>query len=256
MTGAGWENPLHPDPIDRTSIRQRPRGWPIMYQTWDKLLFLHWPVEPRWLRPLIPAGLEIDTWDGSAWLGVTPFSLRGMRAPLTPALPIVSTSLELNVRTYVHRDGVPGIWFLSLDASNVLAVWGARLGFSLPYFRAAMKMHTDGDRINFHSTRTHSGAVPAEFEASWQVGARVPQPAPETRDFFLIERYCLYSSAGNRLYRARVHHRPWPLCSAVVGSLNAKIIESSGLPPPTQAPLVHAQAESLHVGVWPPAAVD
>ena len=238
--------------INRTAIRQRPKGWPIMHQTWDKLLFLHWPVEADQLRQLIPAELEIDTWDGTAWLGVTPFTIRGVRPPLLPALPALSTSHELNVRTYVHKDGVPGVWFLSLDASNALAVWGARVSFFLPYFRAKMELQATGSQLDFHGVRTHDGAAPAEFQASWRLGPRLPEAMPDTRDFFLIERYCLYTSSGDHLYRARIHHQPWPLCHADVERLNSSVIESHGLPSPQQPPLVHAQAEPLQVWVWPP----
>lgn len=238
--------------IDRVSVRQPPCGWPVMYQTWDQLLFLHWPVDPERVRPLIPSGLEIDTWHGSAWLGVTPFTIRGIRPPLTPPLPRLSTSHELNVRTYVHRDGVPGVWFLSLDASNALAVWGARVSFSIPYYRAAMMLQLNGDRRNFHSLRTHRGAVPAEFRSAWRVGQRLPEAVPGTQEFFLIERYCLYSFDGKRLYRANIHHRPWPLYRADVEELTSTMIQSHGLPAPQQEPLVHALGEPLHVRIWPP----
>jgi uncharacterized protein len=115
--------------IDRLCVRNRPRGWPVIYQTWDKLLFLHWPIEVERLRPLLPAALQIDTWQGTAWIGMTPFTISGIRPPLVPPLPVISTTHELNVRTYVHNDGVPGVWFLSLDACNRFAVWAARLGY-------------------------------------------------------------------------------------------------------------------------------
>lgn len=238
--------------IDRASIRRRPGGWPIMYQTWDKLLFLHWPVAVDQLRPLIPAGLGIDTWQGMAWVGVTPFTIHAIRPPLAPALPVLSNSHELNVRTYVHRDGVPGVWFLSLDASNVLAVWGARLGYALPYFHAAIEMDTYQKRVDFRSVRKHRGAAPAEFQATWQTEERLPDAALGTRDFFLIERYCLYSSNGRSLYRARIFHQPWPLCAATLDSINSSMLQSHALVPLEETPLVHAQAEPLRVGVWPP----
>lgn len=238
--------------IDRISIRQRPAGSPIMHQTWDKLLFLHWPVEVDVLRRLLPKGLEIDTWNGTAWIGVTPFTIRGIRPPMMPSLPLVSASHELNVRTYVHRDGVPGVWFFSLDASNRLAVRGARVGFSLPYFDADMRLETGDDRIQFRSVRTHRKAAPAEFHAAWQVGPRLPEAVPGTREFFLIERYCLYSASAGRLYHARIHHRPWPLRRVQVERLNSSMLQANGLPEPQQAPLVHAQADPLEVWVWPP----
>ena len=113
--------------IDCLSVRARPAGWPIMYQSWGKLLFLHWPVPGDLLRPLIPEPLAIDTFDGTAWVGITPFTMWGVRPVFSPSLPFLSESHEMNVRTYVHLDGIPGIWFFSLDANNPVAVWGQGL---------------------------------------------------------------------------------------------------------------------------------
>jgi uncharacterized protein len=108
--------------VDRLSVRSRPPGRPIMYQSWGGLLFMHWPVPARSLRPLIPDPLAIDTLDGVAWVGITPFTTWGLRPVLLPAIPLLSESHEINVRTYVHLDGIPGVWFFSLDANNPLAV--------------------------------------------------------------------------------------------------------------------------------------
>jgi uncharacterized protein YqjF (DUF2071 family) len=222
-----------------------------MYQSWGKLLFMHWPISVERLRPLIPSRLTIDTYDGSAWIGMTPFTMWGVRPVLLLPLPVLSNSHELNVRTYVHLDGVPGVWFLSLDASNALAVWGARLGFSLPYFRARMQLKEHNQTIHFTSTRTHAGAPPAEFNATWRIGDPLPQAEPGSLDFFLIERYCLYSIRGEQLYRARIFHHPWPLRQAGLVSFSSTMLESHGLPVPPQAPLLHQQAKPLQVGVWP-----
>jgi uncharacterized protein len=126
--------------IDRLSIRTCPPGWPVMYQTWDQLLFLHWPVAAERLRPLIAPQLSLDTFEGRAWVSMTPFTMRGIRPICLPSLPLVSRSHELNVRTYVLLDGVPGVWFFSLDASNTLVVFGARVALGLPYFRAHMRL--------------------------------------------------------------------------------------------------------------------
>src|SRR5215211_3970667 len=157
-----------------------------MMQTWGKLLFLHWRVPAGLLRPLVPAGLEIDLFDGSAWVGMTPFTMWGIRPPLLPALPLVSRSHELNVRTYVHRDGIPGVWFLSLDASNALAVLGARLAFHLPYFHARMRLDEAGSAIRFSSRRAHPRAPRAALEAEWSRGEPLGEARPDTLDFFLV----------------------------------------------------------------------
>ena len=242
--------PPEPSDIDRVTLTQRPSGWPVMHQTWDKLLFLHWPIEPARLRPLIPAPLQIDTFDGAAWVGVTPFTMRGVRPPLVPPLPVASRTHELNVRTYVHLDGVPGVWFLSLDASSALAVWGARLSYFLPYYRAAQSMRVRGERVAFRSRRKHRGAPAADFHATWIMGEPLPTAAPGTRDFFLIERYCLYAARRGQIYRARIHHQPWPLREARLEDLNSTMVQSHGLSGLGPGPLLHALAEPLDVWVW------
>ena len=238
--------------IDRLSIRSRPSGPPIMHQTWHELLFLHWPVAPDLLRALVPPGLELDLHEGVAWIGVTPFTITGIRPVFLPPIPPRSDSHELNVRTYVHKEGVPGVWFLSLDASNPLAVSGARLGFHLPYFRASMRLEEEGGTVRFSSRRTDAGAPPAHLEAAWTRRDRSPDAEPASLAFFLIERYCLYSAHGERISRARIHHSPWPLSRAEVTRLSSTMLESHGLPTPTAAPLIHAQAAPLHVEIWRP----
>jgi uncharacterized protein YqjF (DUF2071 family) len=236
--------------IDRLSIRTRPSGWPVMYQSWGKLLFMHWPVAEELLRPRIAARLSIDTFAGRAWVGVTPFTMWGIRPTFVPPLPVLSTSHELNVRTYVHLDGVPGVWFLSLDASNALAVWGARVAYLLPYFRARMQLQEHNSLIHFTSTRTHAGAPAARFDATWTGGDSLPAAAPGSLDFFLIERYCLYTARRGQLYRGRIFHPPWPLRQVERLSFASTMLESHGLPTPPQAPLLHAQAKPLQVGIW------
>lgn len=223
-----------------------------MYQTWAKLLFMHWPVSEEALRPLIPDPLTIDTFDDTAWIGITPFTMWGVRPRGVPALPLVSTSHEINVRTYVHHEGVPGVWFLSLDASNPLAMLGARLGFGLPYFQALMTLDEQDGRIRFTSRRLHPGGEPASFDTTWHRGEERPPAQPGSRAFLLIERYCLYAMRAGRLFRTRIFHDPWPLCRAELDGYQSTMLESHGLTVPSGEPLLHAQAAPLTVGIWPP----
>jgi uncharacterized protein YqjF (DUF2071 family) len=236
--------------IDRLSIRTRPPGWPVMCQSWGALLFLHWPMAAERLRPLIARRLSLDTFEGRAWVSVTPFTMWGIRPIFFPPLPMLSTSHELNVRTYVHLDGTPGVWFLSLDASNALAVWGARVAYGLPYFRARMQLKEHHSGMRFTSTRTHPGAPPAQFEAAWAGGESLPPASPDSLDFFLTERYCLYAARGDQLVRVRIFHDPWPLRRVERLSFTSTMLEAQGLPTPAEAPLLHAQGESLRVGIW------
>jgi len=236
--------------IDRLAPRLRPSGWPVLHQRWHGLVFLHWPMPAEALRALLPAGIEIDLFEGEAWVGVTPFSVSRMRPSLLPPLPLLSEAHEINVRVYVVRDGVPGIWFPSLEITNPLAKWGARIAYRLPYFRAAMRVGQRGEAFSFQSERTD--APPAAFDLEWRLGAPCAPAQPGTLEFFLIERYVLYSGAGGRLLRARIHHRPWPLREATVLRLASTLLDADGLPAPATPPLAHAQAEPFDVEVWPP----
>lgn len=221
-----------------------------MHQHWGKLLFMHWRIDAELLRPLIPSPLSIDTFDGAAWIGEIPFTMWGVRASLLPAIPGTSAFHELNVRTYVHFNGAPGVWFFSLDAAHRLAVWGARKFYYLPYFNADMSLEQTGRGIDYSSRRTDKRGPQAEFQARWIIGGPLPQSPPESIEFFLTERYCLYSAHGGQLYRSRIFHEPWPLSTAKVDSHRSTMIESIGLRQPKSEPLLH-YAESIAVDIWP-----
>jgi len=237
--------------IDRLAVRHRPSGLPLLHQRWSRLLFLHWRLAPQDVRPLVPATLELDLDDGMAWVALTVFHVSRMRPPLLPPIPGLSDGEEINLRTCVHRDGVPGLWFLSLDFTNALAVWGARLAYRLPYYQARMKASVHDDRASFQSERTHAGAPPATFDATWHLGEPAPEARPGTLDFFLVERYALWSGPAAQCH-ARIHHRPWPLRRATLSHLHSTLLEAAGLPTPNEAPLLHAQAFAFDVDVWPP----
>lgn len=231
-------------------MRKRPGLVPLMHQSWRKLLFMHWQLRPELLRPHIPQPLQIDTFDGKAWLGITPFVVRNSRPSFLPPFPWLSDFNEVNVRTYVHYQGVPGVWFFSLDADSLLAVWGARAGFRLPYRLARMTFREDGDRIFYTSRRFACSAGPAELEACWRKGEHLGEAQQETLEFFLVERYCLYAAAGKHLYRARIHHEPWKLHTAELVSCRAKMLEGQGLPNPHGEPLLH-YSEIQDTAIWP-----
>ena len=231
-------------------MRERPAGRPNMYQHWGKLLFMHWRIDEKLLRPLIPAQLEIDTFDGSAWIGVVPFTMWGIRASFLPAIPGTSAFHELNVRTYVHHRGVPSVWFFSLDAANKLAVWGARKFYHLPYFNAQMSLLQTNNTISYSSVRKDGRGAAAELQATWSIGETLPPTLPGSLEFFLTERYCLDAEHHGKLYRARIHHQRWPLRSAKLISLNSTMVESHGLPSFAHNPLVHYAGE-LSVEIWP-----
>ena len=238
-----------PVDLDRLTPRQRPSGQPLMHQSWGKLLFMHWRVDTAQLRPLIPKELELDTFDGSAWIAVVPFTMWDTRAlpPYLPAVPWLSAMHELNVRTYVHLAGVPGVWFFSLDCNSRTAVLGARTFFHLPYYHADIDLQQNTANIDYSLRRRGKSA--AEFRAEWTIGEVLPVSQPDSLEFFLTERYYLYSQHAGKLYSGQIHHHPWPLQKATLSSYRSTMIESCGLTTPTDAPLLH-YAEELTVDIW------
>ena len=241
---------MHPA-LDTTDHRpwpipERPWSW---RQTWCDLLFAHWPVPVERLRSLVPSSLTIQEFDRTAWIGVVPFRMEGvMRRPL-PDLPWVSAFPELNVRTYVERDGKAGVWFFSLDATNSLAVWAARRFFHLPYFHASMRVVPRGDAIDYRSHRTSDNAA---FEARYEPAGGPYTATPGTLEHWLTERYCLFAeSPDRRIFRTDVHHRPWPLQRAQAGITRNTMLEPHGLDVRNGVPLLHF-ARRLDVIVWSP----
>lgn len=239
------------------------RPWPlppgpwIMAQTWRNLMFAHWPVAAGAVRPLVPAGLVLQTFEGRAWVGITPFVLTGLRPRATPAIPVVSRFAEINVRTYVTAGGKPGVFFFSLDAGSALAVAAARALYFLPYFRARFTVRAGASgSIEYSSRRTHLGAPRAEFSAEYRPTGEVAAPVDGTLDAWLTERYCLYAvDRRGRLHRAEIHHAPWPLQPAEAEIRRNTMTAGLGFDLPDVAPLLHF-ARRLDVHVWPPAAVD
>ncbi|WP_193214022.1 YqjF family protein [Luteolibacter marinus] len=202
-----------PSTSDRLATRERPTGHPVMKQRWSRILFLHWQVDPALLQVLLPPGLHLDLHEGKAWLGIVPFYMERIRPVYLPPVPGVSWFLELNVRTYVHDDaGVPGVWFFSLDCNQPLAVELARRAFHLPYQHARMSCRSLGSVTEYDCRRRSMDAT-----ARYRYGPVGPasEAAPGTLEFFLAERYVLYSSgADGSLHEGRVHHAPYRVAPA------------------------------------------
>jgi uncharacterized protein YqjF (DUF2071 family) len=226
------------------------RSW-VMAMQWHHLLFAHWPVAVEALRPLIPAELAIDTFDGEAWIGIVPFVMRNVHPRGVPSVPGLSSFPEINVRTYVTIGGKPGVWFFSLDAANTLAVALARARFHLPYFNADMACTvTAGEGVTYGSIRTHPGARAAAFNARYDATGEPAPAEPGTRDHWLTERYCLYAvDPQGKLLRADVHHRPWPLRPAKAEIAQNTMALAADIDLPDTPPLLH-YAERLDVVAW------
>jgi uncharacterized protein YqjF (DUF2071 family) len=239
-----------PQDVDRLAARHRPKGQPVMHQTWGKLLFMHWRINENVLRPHIPEELEIDTYGGSAWIAIAPFTMWDIRAlpPYVPPVPGLSAAHELNVRTYVHYNGEPGVWFFSLDTNSSAAVLAARSIYHLPYHAAAIELKEHGKTIDYNLSREDDDP-PAEFKAVWKIGDPLPQAQPGSKEFFLTERYMLYTEHDDQLYRARIYHDPWPLQEAVLKKWGSSMLEANHLPQPPGDPIVH-YAEEISVEIW------
>lgn len=243
--------PPETDAIDRLAPTRRPSGPAVMRQHWARLLFLHWPVPAADLRDLVPRGLEIDTFEGEAWVGLVPFVVTGARPVLLPPVPGVSNFEEVNVRTYVHHGGRdPGVWFFSLDAASRIAVAAARGLFKLGYRHAEMSADTNGDSVRFRSRRRAPGPLPATCSVRYEPRGPVSTAVPGTREHFLIERYVLYAADGPRLYQARVHHEPYRVQAAAVDGLEEDLLAAGGIRRPSSRPLAHYASE-VDVEVFP-----
>ncbi len=232
------------------------RGWPpprepwAMRQTWNELLFAHWPVAPEELRRFVPAGLTLDTYDGQAWLSIAPFWMSGVRLRRLPTVPTTGRFGELNVRTYATTDGKGGVVFLSLDADSPLAVWAARTAFFLPYYSAHLDIRRKGETVVYASRRTHRGAPPGELTITYRPTGPVFTAETGSLDDWLTARYCLYSAdRAGRLYRGEIQHAPWPLQPATAQIMRNTLASGHGVTLPDVPPLLH-YAHRLDVLAW------
>lgn len=211
-------------------------------QTWNEHVFLHWPFEPAQLERLLPGSVELETYDGAAWLGVTAFLLTSLRLRGLPPLPGISSFPEVSVRTYVTRYGKPGLWYFALDAGSTLAVEAAKRVYRLPYARSQMRYVREGSRVHLESAR--AGAA---FSADYGGVGDAFTAEPGSLDGFLTERYCIYTEDGGRAYRAELHHPPWRLQRGV-----ATVDVNTFTPMPLPAPPAHVlYAERQDAVVWP-----
>ena len=222
-----------------------------MTQSWHDLLFAHWPVDARALQEKLPAGLPLDTFEGQAWIGVVPFYMTNVAPRGVPPVPFVSSFAELNVRTYVTLHGKPGVYFFSLDANSTLAVAAARTLFHLPYHTATMSAERQAAKVVYTSARNTKIDGVAEFAATYRPIGAVQTPQPGSLEYFLTERYCLYTvDSSFRAKRLEIHHWPWPLQAAEATIAVNTMTEAAGIRLPSIAPLLHF-ARRQDMVAWP-----
>jgi uncharacterized protein YqjF (DUF2071 family) len=244
------------DTIDRISPTLEPDQQVVMYQNWHHLLFVHWEIPVTELQALLPPRLTLDTYEGKAYAGLVPFTVTGARPVLMPPLPFISNFHEINVRTYVHLDGQhPGVWFFSLDASSSVAVSAARALYKLAYFTSTIQFDAKGETspfVEFNAQRTDErGTTPANAHLRYgPVEGPVFHAEPGTIEHFLIERYILYSvDEQQQLYRARIHHQPYPIQRADVPQLDETLVWAAGVRRPEQPSMRH-YAREVNVNVY------
>jgi uncharacterized protein len=243
--GCSLDLPAMMQDVSHRSCPLPEKRW-VLSMRWHDLLFLHWPIRPALLRPLIPSPLELDTFDDWGWIGIVPFHMTGVRpryVPLSFAFP------EINVRTYVKTPGRSGVWFFSLDATSWVAVRTARL-FGLPYYDAQMAVDLGEDVVHYKSARLHTSAS-VEFEASYRPIGPVYHSVPGTLDHWLTERYCLYGARkhGQVVY-GDIHHISWPLQPAEAQVRMNTMMQPVGIELPDSKPVSHF-ARYQEVVAWP-----
>lgn len=232
-----------------------PNGVWVMTQSWHDLLFAHWPIGAEALRSHMPPDLEPDVFEGQAWIGIIPFHMTNVAPRGVPALPWVSAFPELNVRTYVSVGSKSGVYFFSLDAGNPVAVGVARTMFNLPYYLASMSVAMDDGWVRYTSRRRGDGVAHADFAARYRPTGPVSVARPGSLEYFLTERYCLYTvDEGSRLHRLEIHHPPWRLQTAEAAIEVNSMAAAAGITLPSVSPLLHF-AKRQDTIAWPPTVV-
>ncbi|QJD83203.1 YqjF family protein [Cohnella herbarum] len=235
-------------------MRSDHRPWPVpskpwrMKQIWHNLLFAHWPIAVEKLRPFIPSPLKLDVHEGQAWIGVIPFRMSGIRLRYLPPIPLTSKFAEINVRTYVTIDDKPGVYFFSLDATHLLAVKGAKALYHLPYYWADIKVNDLNGTFMYESKRRGTGEN-ALFHGIYKPVSTPYATQKGALDHWLTERYCLYSSYGDRIFRCEILHHPWPLQHAEAEIYANTMTAGYGIQLPAGPPILH-YSERLEVLTW------
>jgi uncharacterized protein YqjF (DUF2071 family) len=239
-----------PTDAQRQAMREVPDQPVVMRQRWEDLLFLHWASDPAEIQKRLPPGLHVDTFDGKGWIAIVPFFMKGIRPRFCPAMPGLSNFLEMNLRTYVHDDqGRPGVWFDCLDCNQSLAVWTARTLFHLPYQNAQMSAtKTPAGMIHYCSQR-RGDAVTSEF--AYRIKPETHLAEPGSLEFFLAERYLLFTQTPSGLRCGRVHHAPYPLAEVELEKWDADLFRINGYATPKRPPDHVIGSPGVQVQVYP-----
>ncbi|MGB0744136.1 MAG: YqjF family protein [Opitutales bacterium] len=238
----------------RLNERLKPKNPVVMYQRWEELLFLHWPMDPDFVQQQLPNGLCVDTHDGKAWIGVVPFQMLNVRPRFLAPLPWFSNFPELNLRTYVFDEqGRPGVWFFSLDTPQPFANWIARRLFNLNYRLARFKIVPDGRGLRYQSELRLSDVWDEPQSYNW---TRVGEPfhaQPASLEFFLVERYRLFSydASKQQLWSGQVHHLPYSIQRAELAKYSTRLFALNDITEPEGPPVSVLASTGVDVTVHP-----
>lgn len=197
--------------------------------SWTDLLFVHWRVDPERVRQLLPDSVELDTFDGSAWVALVPFRMTGCRFRGFGWVPTLANFYECNVRTYARVNGLAGVWFFSLDAANLLPVVGGRRVWNLNYVHARFRVTHQGERHDYALERRRGPWAPGRTRAVWRTGETLSTSTPGSLEHFLTERYWLFTTKRDRVFGGRIHHTPWSLRRATIERLDDTLMDAAGL---------------------------
>lgn len=221
----------------------------ILSQEWRNLTFMHWEVSVEKLQPHIPDGLEIDLFDGKAYVGTIPFIMKNVRPRLLPAIPGISTFPEFNVRTYVKKNGKAGVLFLTLDAQSRITCFHAPRKYGLPYRYAKCQLSSGDGLYKWNSKRRSDGAV---LSGECRAKGDLMQAKKGSLEEFLFERYSLYTNHKNKIHMAYTQHNPWQYQEGDVEITNNSLTESYdlGIKDLLNPDHVH-MSDGVHVHTWP-----
>tara|TARA_B100000925_G_scaffold84036_1_gene60018 strand:+ start:4768 stop:5505 length:738 start_codon:yes stop_codon:yes gene_type:complete len=217
-------------------------------QEWRNLTFMHWEVDPNKLKPYIPDGLDLDYFQGKAYVGTIPFMMKNVRPRFLPAVPGISTFPEFNIRTYVTKNGIPGVLFITLDAQSRITCWHAPRAYGLPYRYAKCSLDTNQDTYKWKSQRKTDGAI---LEGECKIIGPEMIAQRDSLEYFLFERYSLYTEINGKLHMAYTLHEPWKFHNAEVRITNNSLTESYALGINVLDPeYIHA-SRGVEVITWP-----
>lgn len=238
---------MSPTLEQRLRVREKPPLSPFFFQDWNELLFLHWVFDPTVLQAKLPKGLTIDTYDEKAYVGIIPFFMDNIKPALFGRTFPGINFYEMNVRTYVYdEEGTPGVWFFSLDASNWFAEKAGRHLFHLPYVYSQFEVNRQENSIDYQCIRSNDKA-----SYHYKRGTLIGPATPETLEFFLLERYVLFSvDKHGQLYKGLVHHEPYQMYAPEVTAWNDQPLIWNGLMPLESNPVHQIISKGVRVNIY------